>query len=154
MKCAYSNCLHESKDILDGEDFKKENKKYYHTDCWNYKNKINEVITLFTEQVNSNIVFTVLRSIVNNLVFIQKYEPEYILYAIKYAVDHPQMKLTYPPGLYRICKDVDVSESYKKLKANMILEGQTVKIDEVQYSNFELNNTKKKKSVSDLFGGN
>lgn len=153
MKCVYANCLHDTKEILEGEDFRKDKNKYYHLDCWNYKHKINEIITLFSEQVNPNVVFTVLRSVINNLIFKQKNEPGYVLYAIKYAINHPQMKLTYPQGLYRICKDNEVLESYKKLKADKILEGQKVKIDTIQYNNLELNNTKKKKNVSDLFGG-
>lgn len=151
MICAYKNCLHETNKISDDEEYIKEKSTYYHLDCYDCRRKINEIITIFAEQVNSNIVFTVLRRVINTLVFKQNNDVNFVLYAIKYAVNHPEMKLTNPEGLYRICKDKNVVDSWNEIRCGKLLDGKKVEIKSVTPTSFELPVAKKKKSISDLF---
>ena len=152
MKCAYAHCKHENKEIIDGEEYVVAGRYKYHKDCNQEREKINEIITIFIEQVNPNIVVNILRRTINNLIN-DSFEVDYILFAVKYAVNHPEMKLTYPQGLYRICKDIDVLNGWQNLKVNQLLKDKKVEIkNELIRKEFAISDTIiKKKNVSDLF---
>lgn len=150
-KCAWKHCKFDNV-IKEDESYEVIGGRRYHTECNCEREDINECITLFTEQVNSQIVITQLRSVINNLIFKQGFESEYVVFAIQYAINHPEYKLTYPQGLHRICKDQTIVNTWKTQKANSVLQGQKIVIDKIDKSEkIKYNTTQKKKSVSDFF---
>ena len=66
-KCRYNHCKHETKDVLASEAVKEGN-RYYHKDCYKTKEDINKIVELFSEHVNPNVVFAVLRKVINIIV--------------------------------------------------------------------------------------
>lgn len=151
MKCAWTHCKY-NKNITDGQETVKIGNRNYHKECACEKDNINNCIALFTEQINGQIVMSQLRSVINNLIFKQGFESDYVVFAIQYAIDHPEYKLTYPQGLHRICKDQKIIGLWKTQKANSLLQGQKVVIEQIdETEKIKYNSTQKKKSVSDLF---
>lgn len=150
MKCAWTHCKY-NKNITDGQETVKIGNRNYHKECACEKENINNCITLFIEQINEQIVISKLRSIINTLIYKQGYSSEYVLYSIKYCINHPEVKLTYPEGLHRVCKDLNIQKLYKNMKATQQLQGQKVEIDNIEEHNFEHKVTNKKKLISDLF---
>ena len=151
MKCAWSHCRHNNI-ISENEQYVKKSSKYYHFACDCERENINKSIILFTENVNDQVVMSQLRGIINNLIFKQGFEAEYVVFAIKYAIEHPELKLMYPQGLHRICKDQNILNLWKKKQADDMLRGQSINLQEIEEHKIEYNFTKKKRSVSDLFG--
>ena len=150
-KCGWSHCKIDNI-IQEGDDFEIVGGKKYHKYCNFERENINKSIILFTEQINGQIVMSQLRSVINNLIFKQGFESDYVVFAIQYAIDHPEYKLTYPQGLHRICKDQKIIGLWKTQKANSLLQGQKVVIDQIdETEKIKYNSTQKKKSVSDLF---
>lgn len=128
-------------------DAVKDKTRYYHKDCLKQRNTINDIITLFTEQVNDKIVMSQLRNIINTLVFTEGFEAEYVLYAVRYAINHPYMKLTYPAGIKRICLDHNVKSNWdnmSRIDTKISLEGERV-------YNTRSNKPHKKVTVAELF---
>lgn len=153
-KCGWTHCPY-NKIIKPNEDIKKIGNRYYHAFCSHQKETIEEIVTMFVEQVNGDIVFTTLRGVVNTLIFKQEYDCDYVLYSIRYAVNHPEMKLTYPQGLYRVVKDKSVSQSWAKLKADKSLKEEKEKQKdnpiEIEEHHFTYKPVKEK-TVANLFG--
>ena len=120
-KCAWTHCPC-NQVIEDMSDAVKDKTRYYHKDCLKQRNTINDIITLFTEQVNDKIVMSQLRNIINTLIFTEGFEAEYVLYAVRYAINHPYMKLTYPAGIRRICLDQNVLDIWEKTQNQKFME--------------------------------
>lgn len=148
-KCGWSHCKHDSI-ITQDQNFLKEKTRYYHVDCLEQKQTIEDIITIFLEQINPDIVISTLRSIVNTMVFKQGEDEKYILFAIQYAVRHPEMKLTYPQGLYRIVKDKNVRESWKKMMAKKEYKDEKVELNNKEHT--FVYKQPKEKTIADLFG--
>lgn len=145
-KCAWTHCPC-NQVIEDMSDAVKDKTRYYHKDCLKQRNTINDIITLFTEQVNDKIVMSQLRNVINTLVFKEGYEAEYVLYAVRYAINHPYMKLTYPAGIRRICLDQNVKSNWdnmSRIDTRISLEGERV-------YNTRSNKPHKKVTVAELF---
>lgn len=121
--CGWSNCRC-GKIIRENDEKVKISTRYYHKQCAHEKETINEIIVLFCEQINSNIQTQVLRSVINTLIYKKNYDVDYVMSALRYAVGHPEMKLTYPQGLYRICQDQKVKESWNKKQDELFVKKQ------------------------------
>lgn len=118
MKCRYSHCKHSTTDISQNEDFVQHGNAYYHCDCDAERLLFNDIITVFMEQVNAQISVAALRKVINDIVFNCGMEAEYVMYALKYAISHPEIRLTYPGGMYRVCRDLKIQGLWKKEKVN------------------------------------
>lgn len=114
VKCPWTHCNYNGC-ISDGQEKVKVGKRWYHKDCAEERDCINEIISVFTEQVNANIEISALRRVINDIVFNEDSPrpAQYVLFAVNYAIEHPVMKLTYPQGLYRICNSLDVIDAWK-----------------------------------------
>ena len=114
-KCGWSHCSYEGYYISDGQEKTRVGKRWYHKECAEERSCINDIITIFTEQVNANIEIPALRRVVNDIVFNDENPrpAQYVLFALNYAIEHPVMKLTYPQGLYRVCNSLDVLDAWK-----------------------------------------
>ena len=151
LKCGWTHCSC-GYDIMQNDDTKvKIGKRWYHAECAKEKLLIEDIVSKFIEQVNPAEI-PVLRKVINDIVFNELKPAEYVMYALDYAIAHPQMRLTYPAGLYRICNDIDVQRTWCKNQADKTVGSHKIDIkDTVTQPTVQLNNTSKKKSVADLF---
>lgn len=113
MQCRFKHCLHSSTEIKNGDEYVKNGTMYYHKDCNELREALNDTATLFMECVNSQISVSELRKIINTLCFVDGMDIKYIQYAINYAVTHPEYRLTYPAGLYRICRNLSIQAAWR-----------------------------------------
>lgn len=114
--CRYAHCLHETKNInLTSDQYVKDGKQYFHEDCYKTKNDIQMIKTLWHDNIDGMVVFSQLNKIINNLIFNDYISSDYILFAVKYAIDHKDIKLQYPPGLKYVLGNKKVKDAYKKM---------------------------------------
>lgn len=110
-KCKYSHCKHDSKDIKD-DNFIKVGNNYYHNDCYEEKELIAKIIDIFMKEVNSDVVVSGLRRVINDIVYNKGKSAEYLLFGLKYFIKNK--KLNYPAGLYYVIQDRDVLVAWEK----------------------------------------
>ncbi|GEM_PF-557627 len=113
-KCRYNHCKHETKDVLASEAVKDGN-RYFHKDCYKTKEEINKIIELFAEYINPNVVFAVLRKVVNNIVFNRGVDSGLLLFGLNYYIAN-KITLNYPQGLYYVIQNKNVIKGYKEKK--------------------------------------
>lgn len=114
-KCRYTNCLHESKDInLETDKFIKDGSSYYHEDCHHTKQNIQLIKTLWHDHIDGMVVYSQLMKILNQLIFHDKVSSDYLVFAIKYAINHDDIKLRYPPGIRYVIGNQRVKDAYTK----------------------------------------
>lgn len=119
MKCRYSHCKHESKEIADGEGVRVGN-AYYHEDCYKEKNDVDGVISLWCEKVDPIPIYSELRGVVNTLVYKRGYPAEKVLYFLRWALAHGY-NIKHPPGLYYLMKNADAERSWgEKQRATFV----------------------------------
>lgn len=130
VKCRFSGCehLHETKDIPKEEAVKSGN-SYFHKDCYQTKEDIKEVIDLFKNNINPNPVYSQLQSVIRNIVFNKKLGSDFLLFGLKYYIEH-NITLNYPQGLYYVIQNKDVINAYNKEKTKNIKKNVEIK-DEV-----------------------
>lgn len=114
VKCRYAHCNHETKE-LNAEDAVCENKMYYHQDCYQMRKNINEIIQVFVEKVNPDVVMSALRRVVNDIVFNRGISSEQLLFGINYYIKN-NIPLNYPGGLYYVIQDRGAKQEYEKLQ--------------------------------------
>ena len=113
VKCRYTNCLCDSKDV-DKEDAVQVGKQYFHKECYKTKTEIQEIVKLFSEKINKNVIYSQLNSVIKNIVFTKKLGSEFLLYGLKYYINH-KIPLNYPQGLYYVIQNKDVIKTYNDL---------------------------------------
>ena len=113
MQCRFKHCLHSSTEIKKDDEYVKNGSTYYHKDCNELREALNDTVTLFMENVNNQVSVPELRKIINTLCFVDGMDIKYIKFAINYAVAHPECKLTYPAGLYRICRNLSIQAEWR-----------------------------------------
>lgn len=128
VKCRYKNCIHDNKDI-DKSDAVKVGNSYYHKDCYDTKNDIAEIVDLFTKNINTNVVYSVLVRVINNIIFNKKNESKFLLFGLKYYIAN-KIPLNYPQGLYYVIQNKDVLNTYKKYLAKQQIKNDKVIIKE------------------------
>lgn len=127
VKCKYANCLHESRNI-EKENAAKKGSSYYHPDCLKTLNDIKEIIDLFKNKINPNPVYSQLQSVIKNIVFAKGLGSDFLLYGLKYYIEH-NIPLNYPQGLYYVIQNKDVISSYNKIKAKKTKQSVEIKED-------------------------
>ena len=118
VKCRYSNCPYENKE-LNKEDAVKSGNMYYHSDCFKTKEEIKKIIDLFVTHINPNPVYAQLQSTIKNIVFTKKLGSEFLLFGLQYYINH-KIPLNYPQGLYYVVQNKEVIDAYNKLKVRAI----------------------------------
>lgn len=152
--CRYVHCLHNTKDIdLVNEQFVKDGNMYYHEDCYKTKNDIQRIKTLWHDNIDRMVVFAQLNKILNNLIFKDHISSDYILFAVKYAIDNKDVKLQYPPGLKYVLGNQKVKAAYEKAKAPKYTQSDFVaKEDDSNAPKFSFK--KKNTGFGSILGGN
>lgn len=118
VKCAYKHCRYEDKNVLQKDSIKIKT-RYYHKECYEDIKNIDEIIRLFKEYVNPNVVYTVLRKVVNTIVYDKKIESEFLLFGLKYYIKN-KIPLNYPQGLYYVIQNKNVSKCFEEKKVAKI----------------------------------
>ena len=113
VKCRWSHCKHDSKELKREDAVLSGKNAYYHADCFKEKETIQKILTTYQERVDAFPVWAQLRSIVNKIVFKQECDPEYLLFAMNYVLDNGG-KLNTPMGLYYIIKDYKAKEAWER----------------------------------------
>lgn len=129
-KCRYNHCKHETKDVPASEAVKDGN-RYFHKDCYKTKEEINKIIELFAEYINPNVVFAVLRKVVNNIVFNRGVDSELLLFGLNYYIAN-KITLNYPQGLYYVVQNKNVIKGYKEKKNKEYLIEQKKNLQKVE----------------------
>lgn len=130
VKCRYSHCLHETKE-LNAEDAVKIGAAYYHKDCNQTKENIKQIGEVFKSRVNQNVVFPQLMKTINNIVFEKGISSDFLLFALNHYLDRGG-KLNYPAGLYYVIQDKQEQKAYddlnrKKIRAEQEKQGFEIK---------------------------
>ena len=149
LKCGWSHC-NCGTFIYDDQPKIKIGKRWYHEECAEEKTLIEDIVAKFLEQVNPAEI-PVLRRVINDIIFNEIKPAQYVMFALDYAIAHPQMKLTYPAGLYRICNDLEVQKAWCKQQADKAIGSHKIEITRLERPTTQINKTSPKRAVSDLF---
>lgn len=114
VKCRYKYCKHESQDIPRDQAVSV-GRAYYHADCLKESREKKEIVDLFLEKVNPNSPPQQLWRTVNDLVGKKGHDSEFILFGLKYYINH-KIKLSYPGGLYYVVANKEMANEYNKIK--------------------------------------
>lgn len=151
VKCKYGKCKHESKEIEKSEAVKVGN-AYYHADCLKDKENRKEIIDLFVNHINPNVVYAQLQAVVRTIVDDRGNTSDLLLFGLKYYIEH-KIPLNYPQGLYYVIQNKEVIAEYKKIKAKEIMVKENFvtpeSSNEVEFSY----KPTKQRGFSDILGG-
>jgi len=152
LKCGWTHCSC-GWTIFDNQKKVKVGKRWYHEECAKERDTIQSIITKFIENVNDTVDVVVLRKVINEIIYNDDNPrpAEYVMYALDYAIAHPEMKLTFAQGMYRICDNRDVLKSWCQKVADERVGSHTIQLQTVEQPQTEHNVTAKKRLVSDLF---
>ena len=134
--CGSTHCLHESKEFTEDDKTITVGKKTYHEDCWMVQDQITKVCDLFYRKVNSNVVFSNLRKVVNEIVYGRGISPDVLYFGINYYIDN-HIPLNYPAGLFYVIQNKKMIAAYNKAKVQKLdykFEVENNKTNEYQYN--------------------
>ena len=120
MKCRYRHCLYDSQDIPPGQEVKTGKISYMHKECARYWKTIGSIVDLYKQRVNKNVLEKTLLATINNIVFKKNVDPEFLLFALKYSLDHGN-HLSSPYGLHYIISNESCMTAWKREKALKII---------------------------------
>lgn len=118
VKCRYSHCSHDSRE-MNAEEAVKSGNAYYHPNCYEVKDNIRQITAMFTENVNSNVVHSQLAKIINDIVFAKGIASELLLFGLNYYISN-KIRLNYPAGLYYVVQNKEMLNAYKLSKQKKI----------------------------------
>ena len=151
VKCRYSNCKHDSKEIEKEEAIKNGN-CYYHADCFKDKENRREIVELFVKHINPNPVYAQLQAVIRTIIDQKGLSSDFLLFGLKYYISN-NIPLNYPQGLYYVIQNKQVIDEYDKLNKKNIMAKENfvmpINVDEVEFS-FKPTKTK---SFADILGG-
>lgn len=153
MLCGWKHCDHESPEISSGDEFKLGN-KWYHKDCAKRAKGIQDIKAYYYENIDRAVVMKLLGSAANNIVVNKGVDPNYVLFALKYAVKN-DIPINSPYTIHYLIGNYKIKDAWKRyqkrLKAIQVAK-QTSDI-QVQKKEVTENNKYQKNSVSfgDIF---
>lgn len=86
-RCSYSHCLHPGEKVEDSAAVIV-NGRYYHWDCAQTRNELQEIRDIYLMKIDSNVHIPVLAKVINDLVFKYNQPIEYVRFGVKYYADH------------------------------------------------------------------
>lgn len=112
MKCAYKTCKFDNQ-IEKGKEIKYKN-RYYHLECLKEVQNKEEIRKIYFEHINPSEVVKMVNLAISKLINEKKVDSEYLLFVIKYIVNH-KMKVNYPMGLYYYVNNSKIKEAWNLL---------------------------------------
>ena len=110
-KCGFCHCQHESCEISQDEAVKIRN-RYFHKDCAETYNNIEEIKRLYYEKISNTVVMPQLIRVVNDIIFKKHVDSNYLLFALKYAIN-TRRTINYPQGLHYLIDDYRIKNAWK-----------------------------------------
>lgn len=141
VKCRYSRCSHSSKELPIEEAVLFGKGSYYHKDCFKQNDEIKQIIDTFKLYVDPMVVVMQLRSVINNIIFEKFIDSEYLLFAVKFAINN-KINLKHAMGLHYIVGYKNIQEAY--IKSKKVTEPKKIEIIETEELPFYFNPTKQK----------
>ena len=129
MKCRYKYCKNGFE--VKKEDAIKEGSSYYCKDCYKEKELKKQITDYYLQNLPTTAV-PLLMKVINQLLYTNNYEAEYILYIVK-KVHTNGLKINNPFGLTYYCNDGRNITEWKSKKTN--IEYQNIKNAIVQNDN-------------------
>lgn len=112
--CRYSRCKHPNL-MLPEDQMERRGNFFYHPDCIAERETIDDIIRIYSEEIDSAVVFKYLRSVINNIIFVKGVSAEYLLFAIKYAI-RTKRTIRSPAYLHYLVSDGRIKNAFQKSK--------------------------------------
>lgn len=116
MKCGYNHCLYDGE--VSKEEAVKHGSRYYHKKCLEQMQTKKEIRELYLEKVNPTEVVAMLNKVINTIIDVKKVDGNFLLYALKYAINS-NFVFHSPAGLYYIINNYKIKEEFKKQIARL-----------------------------------
>lgn len=142
VTCRFKNCIYDDKKLDKSEAIKVGN-NYYHKECNEIKENIRLVVDLFTKHINSNVIYSVLMRVINEIVFTKKIDSKFLLFGLKYYIQN-KIPLNYPQGLYYVIQNKDVKNTYNKYLVRQQIKENKVIVIENKETDFDFKPAKTK----------
>ena len=150
MKCGWKHCKHGGE--VDKADAIKEGTRYYHPDCLREKKAMMEIVEIYHERIDEHPIETLLHRVVNDLVFKDGYGAEFLLFALKYCLDHG-WTLRSPNGLRYVARDSSAKQEWEKRQMQKNNTVTQVEISgETDYATTPIVNTNKQRGFASILG--
>lgn len=153
VKCRYAHCKHESRELNKEDAVLSGKSTYYHKDCYEEMSNIKEAIDVYFKGVDEHPNFTVLQRTIRNLVYKKGFSSDFVLFAMKYAVQRGWLK--HEAGLNYIVKDDEVKRAYEKQEQSKLrkeYEEKTEQNTEANKGQDFVYKPRHKKTITDLIG--
>ena len=147
VKCRYSHCKHEERELPRAEAVCCGN-AYYHSDCYSEVNNIKECIDIYVNHFEAEPIFEHLKRVINKIIYEKGYDSDYLLYAMKYAASH-RIPIRHPPGLYYLMKNDEIKSLWEKDKLSRKRKTVVVENKDTSFSYVP----KKEKGFASIIGG-
>jgi len=149
VRCRYGKCLHPNNREIPVDEAVKVGTTYYHPDCYQVKEGIKAVVDYYADNIEKNPIYGQLNGIVNKIVFNQGVSTDFLLFALKYSVEHDGIKIKHPPGLYYLVKDDEIQAAWMKQQQAKQRKLVSVNTQDTVFSY----SGRKRKSFTDIIGG-
>lgn len=148
VKCRYSHCKHNSKELNKDDAVLVGKSTYYHKDCYREMQDMKNVVDLYYNYVDKHPNYSLLQKTIRRLVYEYKCPSGYLVYAVRYAIEKGWLK--HELGITYIVKDDKIKDAYKKY-INSKIQKQYYKVTDEQNKGTEfVYKSQPKKSLSDL----
>ena len=150
VTCRYKNCLHNGDKLLKTEAVLDGKSTYYHPDCYQTKQEIQEIVRLFEGYVTTPVMRSQLYSVINNIVFAKSIGSNFLLFALKRHISK-KLPLNYPAGLNYIITDKSIKDEFyrHKVKQEMPKTAHSIKEDSGVSFNYKQNDGKTLENLFD-----
>jgi hypothetical protein len=142
IKCRYKYC--KCGNEVNKEDAIKEGVAYYHKECFKEKTLKQEIEKYYIDNLPRTTI-QILRKVINQLLYTDKYEAEYILFIVK-KIHNNNFKINNPFGLKSYCNEGRNKDEWNKIQINK------------QYNNIKkeikINNIKEDNKVKFTYNSN
>jgi hypothetical protein len=135
IKCRYKYCKNGNE--VSKEEAIKDGNSYYCKDCYKEKTLKQEIEKYYTENLPKTTI-QILRKVINQLLYTDKYEAEYILFIVK-KIHINNLKINNPFGLKSYCNEGRNQDEWRKININK----QYNNIKENINTDFEIDENKK-----------
>lgn len=112
--CGYQHCLHHGEKVKESEAVVI-GRKRYHWDCASIKQELAEIRNIYIDGIDSEVSFTVLSKVLNDLVFKYEMDIDFLKFAVNYYADY-KIKLKSPFTLLYLRKNDYMKRKWDKSK--------------------------------------
>lgn len=116
--CGYTHCLHPNEKATESE-MVLVGKKRFHKDCAEIREYIEEMKTLYFDNIDDKANYVEVISVLNNIIFKKGVDPRYMIFAIKYIIKK-KARLKSPYSLHYLPTNKIIVNLYNKERGENI----------------------------------